>query len=112
MSQLGQIRKYSLRADIVRFAPGSGLNSDIAPCPGCASNGLLQRSKQRRYLFEHLIGTGEQRWRGRAPNLLEFPGMKDLRCGYPATALLYRMGKVSVLWNSKFPGMRRCLGLY
>jgi hypothetical protein len=48
MSQLGQTRKYSLRADVFRFAPESGLNSDIAPCPkgaicGSRGRGLLDQ---------------------------------------------------------------------
>jgi hypothetical protein len=33
MSELGQKAKYSLGADVFRFAPESGLKSDIAPCP-------------------------------------------------------------------------------
>jgi hypothetical protein len=33
MSAMGQKAKYSLRADIVRFAPESGLKSDIAGGP-------------------------------------------------------------------------------
>src|SRR5450755_1747123 len=37
MSELGQKAKYSLRAHRVRFAPDSGLRSDIAPCPRRAS---------------------------------------------------------------------------
>ena len=32
--------KYSLRADVFRFAPESGLNSDIAGGPVRATNGL------------------------------------------------------------------------
>jgi hypothetical protein len=36
MSVSGQKAKYSLRAHRVRFAPESGLNSDIAPCPKSA----------------------------------------------------------------------------
>jgi hypothetical protein len=39
MSQLGQKAKYSLRADVFRFAPESGLKSDIAPCPKSAKPG-------------------------------------------------------------------------
>src|SRR5450631_4304704 len=52
MSQMGQKAKYSLRADIVRFAPDSGLNSDIAPCPSCANTGSG--------LFDDLVGPSEQ----------------------------------------------------
>ena len=33
MSQMGQKAKYSLRADVFRFTPESGLKSDIGPCP-------------------------------------------------------------------------------
>jgi hypothetical protein len=33
MSASGQKAKYSLRADVFRFTPESGLKSDIAPCP-------------------------------------------------------------------------------
>jgi hypothetical protein len=33
MSLAGQKAKYSLGADVFRFAPESGLKSDIAPCP-------------------------------------------------------------------------------
>jgi hypothetical protein len=32
MSELGQKAKYSLGADVFRFAPESGLKSDIAAC--------------------------------------------------------------------------------
>jgi hypothetical protein len=32
MSLLGQKAKYSERADVFRFAPENGLNSDIAAC--------------------------------------------------------------------------------
>jgi hypothetical protein len=32
MSHMGQKAKYSLRADVFRFTPESGLKSDIAPC--------------------------------------------------------------------------------
>ena len=39
MSVLGQKAKYSLRAHIVRFAPESGLKSDIAGDPFRANNG-------------------------------------------------------------------------
>src|SRR5260370_13336126 len=42
MSQLGQNRKYSLRADDVRSTPESGLKSDIGPCPKSANNGSRQ----------------------------------------------------------------------
>ena len=37
MSQLGQKAKYSLGVDVFRFAPESGLKSDIAPCPKSAA---------------------------------------------------------------------------
>jgi hypothetical protein len=33
----------------VRFGAHSGLKSDIAPCPKCASFRLMHRSKQQRY---------------------------------------------------------------
>jgi hypothetical protein len=39
MSALGQKAKYSLRAHIVRFAPESGLKSDIAGGPFRANSG-------------------------------------------------------------------------
>jgi hypothetical protein len=39
MSETGQKAKYSLRADVFRFAPESGLKSDIAPCPKSAMSG-------------------------------------------------------------------------
>ena len=39
MSGLGQKAKYSLRANIVRFAPESGLKSDIAGGPFRANSG-------------------------------------------------------------------------
>ena len=39
MSELGQKAKYSLRAHIVRFAPESGLKSDLAGGPFRARNG-------------------------------------------------------------------------
>jgi hypothetical protein len=37
MSELGQNRKSSMRAHVFRFAPESGLKSDIASCPKSAS---------------------------------------------------------------------------
>jgi hypothetical protein len=37
MSQTGQKAKYSLRADVFRFGPESGLKTDIAPCPKSAN---------------------------------------------------------------------------
>jgi hypothetical protein len=40
----------------VRFGSDSGLKSDIASRPKSASNGS-------RVLFDHFVGTGEQRWR-------------------------------------------------
>jgi hypothetical protein len=39
--------KYSLRADVFRFAPESGLRSDIAPCPKGA------RRRHGRFLVAH-----------------------------------------------------------
>ena len=39
MSEAGQKAKYSLRAHIVRFAPNSGLTSDVPPCPRSANSG-------------------------------------------------------------------------
>jgi hypothetical protein len=47
MAQKGQKAKYSLRADVFRFAPESGLKSDITPCPVRATSGLLHRNKAR-----------------------------------------------------------------
>jgi hypothetical protein len=40
MSPSGQKAKYSLRADVFRFTPESGLKSDIAPCSFRATSGL------------------------------------------------------------------------
>src|SRR5260370_30122638 len=48
-SELGQNRKYSLRADDVRSTPESGLKSDIRPCPKSATNGLMHCNIQDRY---------------------------------------------------------------
>ena len=47
VSQLGQKAKYSLRAHIVRFAPESGLKSDIAevrkvPTPDLSASSVWQ----------------------------------------------------------------------
>jgi hypothetical protein len=39
MSEVGQKAKYSLRAHIVRFAPETGLKSDIAGGPFRANTG-------------------------------------------------------------------------
>src|ERR1700680_1559209 len=36
---MGQKAKYSLRADVFRFGPESGLSFAIAPCPKSAING-------------------------------------------------------------------------
>jgi hypothetical protein len=52
----GQKAKYSLGADVFRFAPESGLKSDIAPCPKGATRRLAHRNK---HLFDHLVGAGE-----------------------------------------------------
>jgi hypothetical protein len=41
---VGQNRKYSPRAHIVRFAPNSGPKSDIPPCPFGAMNGSQLRA--------------------------------------------------------------------
>ena len=57
MSELGQTRKYSLRAYRVRFGPESGLKSDIAGGPFRANTGSDASS------FDHLVGAGEQRGR-------------------------------------------------
>jgi hypothetical protein len=51
MSQMGQNRKYSLRADDVRSTLESGLKSGIAPSPVCANNGSPS--------FDHLVATGD-----------------------------------------------------
>ena len=45
----GQKAKYSLGVDVFRFAPESGLKSDIAPCPKGANHRLMHRSKPNRY---------------------------------------------------------------
>ena len=56
MSALGQIRKYSLRADVFRFTPGSRHPARGLGCPSWANNGS-------RVLFDHLVGLSEQRGR-------------------------------------------------
>jgi hypothetical protein len=38
MTALGQNRKSSMRANVFRFAPESGLKSDMARCPVCAAD--------------------------------------------------------------------------
>src|SRR6478736_3242095 len=53
MSGWGQKAKYTLRADVFRFTPESGLKSDIAPCPKSAN-------RRHRSLFDDLIGAAEQ----------------------------------------------------
>jgi hypothetical protein len=53
----GKKAKYSLRADVFRFGPESGLNSDITACPKSAISGLMHRSKG---LFDDLVGQREQ----------------------------------------------------
>jgi hypothetical protein len=45
MSELGQKAKYSLREHIVRFAPDSGLKSDMVGGPFRAKRGLMHRNK-------------------------------------------------------------------
>jgi len=50
MSQMGQKAKYSLRADVFRFTPESGLKSDIGPCPFRAKLG------SRAALFDWVAG--------------------------------------------------------
>src|SRR5713226_5683374 len=49
MSQLGQKAKYSLRADVFRFAPDNGRDATTAACPFRAISGLMHGSKQRTY---------------------------------------------------------------
>jgi hypothetical protein len=49
MSGWGQKAKYSLGVDVFRFAPESGLKSDIAPCPKGAMKRLVQRNKFRKF---------------------------------------------------------------
>jgi len=52
---LGPTRKSSLRAHIVRFAPGNGLKSDIAGGPFRARNGDQQNS------LDDFVRSAEQR---------------------------------------------------
>ena len=53
VSAPGQTAKYSLRVHIFRFAPESGLKSDIAPCPvRAAKTGSHQSS------FDHQSNLG------------------------------------------------------
>ena len=44
MSELGQTRKDSLRVDVFRFGPESGLKTDIAPCPSWAAGSTDRRN--------------------------------------------------------------------
>ena len=55
MSVLGPTTDLTAPKFDFRFTPESGLKSDIAPCPGCANNGLMHRSKHHRS-FDHLVG--------------------------------------------------------
>jgi hypothetical protein len=52
MTALGQTRKYSLGADVFRFALESGLKSDIPGCLECAMCGRLSVGKD----FLHVAG--------------------------------------------------------
>jgi hypothetical protein len=54
MSEMGQKAKYSLRADVFRSGPESGLNSDIAPCLKSARLGHQATS------LDHQVGAAEQ----------------------------------------------------
>src|SRR5450759_1489875 len=56
MSHMGQKAKYSLRAHIVRFAPDSGRNSDIAGGPFGANKRLMHAANY--ILFDHLVSAG------------------------------------------------------
>src|SRR6478735_6041184 len=53
MSVTGQKAKYSLGADVFRFAPESGLKSDIAPCPKGAMCGRLRVGKSFLHVLQH-----------------------------------------------------------
>jgi hypothetical protein len=46
---MGQKAKYSLRADVFRFASNNGHRSTGSACPFGASNGLMHCSKKDRY---------------------------------------------------------------
>jgi len=58
MSELGQKAKYSLRADVFRFAPDSGLMSDIAGGPFSAKPGHSALSVSTADLSNRSLGTG------------------------------------------------------
>ena len=47
MTGMGQKAKYSLRADVFRFAPGSGHCATQSLCLFRAMTGLMQRNKKR-----------------------------------------------------------------
>ena len=54
MSEMGQNRKSSMRAYVFRSNPESRHPAGGLRCPSCAITGS-------RCLFDHLVGTGQQR---------------------------------------------------
>ena len=50
MSEMGQKRKFSPGAHVVRFTPDSDQIADAPPLRICANNGLMQRSKRHAWL--------------------------------------------------------------
>ena len=63
---IGQNRKSSLRANVVRFTPVSDRIADIPDWQLRATSGLMQCSKTAVAIhsFNHLVGAGEQYWVG------------------------------------------------
>src|SRR5260370_1428911 len=94
MSEMGQNRKYSLRADDVRSTPESGLKSDIGPCPKSANSGhrcrdaSLSRAERLFLLPAASLAAGDA-----SRNFLEFVQIQLCVAGF----VLPRLGAHGVL---------------
>src|SRR5450631_1637970 len=69
MSESGPKAKYSIRADVVCFAPNNGHETTAPACPSCANSD--QCTAANRTLFDYLVGSGLQFDIARPPGLVE-----------------------------------------
>jgi hypothetical protein len=86
LSALGQKAKYSLGADVFRFASDSGQDATTAACPFRAKN-------RHGPLFDHLVGAGEERrWNGEAEGLGGLEVDRQLEFGWLLHWQIGRLG--------------------